>query len=217
VYNCRVVHVRREEVTMTEDIDIQAFVADAFRALADTLEILPQGQVDAPSLCAGWSVRNALAHMTMAARYSPDEFAAELRSVDFDFSRLSNRIAERDGTLPIDELLKNLRSDEMAQWIPPGGGLVGALSHVVIHGLDITMPLGLPQTASEEAMRLVLDTLTGGGVHQNFGTSIDGIQLCATDVDWSYGQGRRVAAPAQDIIVALCGRHIAGLSLADER
>jgi len=187
------------------DVDVQSLVAGSFRSLAGALAGAGE-RADAASLCEGWSVRHVLAHMTMAARYTPDAFTAELRDAGFDFDRLSNRIAERDGALPFDELLADLRGETMARWVPPQGGPVGALIHVVVHGLDITVALGLPRTASDEAMRLVLDSLTRGGVHRSFGTSIDGIRWCAADVDWSYGSGRTVAGEAQDVALFLCGR-----------
>jgi uncharacterized protein (TIGR03083 family) len=194
---------------MTNDTEIQSLVAEALQALADAVERLSPDRVDTPSLCDGWTVRNVLAHMTMAARYSAQEFTAQLRSVGFDFPRLSNRIAEQDGLLPFDVLVKDLRSDAMANWAPPEGGFAGALTHVVIHGLDITVPLGLHQTCSDEAMRLVLNGLTAGGVHRYFDTEVDGLHLHATDLlDWSYGSGRRVDAPAQDIALMLCGRRM---------
>ena len=193
---------------MTTDTEIQPLVAEAFQALADAVGDLAPDRVDTPSLCTGWTVRNVLAHMTMAARYTPEAFTAQLREVGFDFARLSNRIAEQDGLLPFDTLVKDLRSDAMAHWAPPEGGFAGALTHVVIHGLDITVPLSLGQTCSDEAMRLVLNGLTAGGVHRHFGTEVDGLHLHATDLDWSYGSGRPVDAPAQDIALMLCGRRI---------
>ncbi len=60
--------------------------------------------------------------MTMAARYSEDEFMAKLRACDFDFTLLSNQIASRDAELPTAELVANLRADVMQHWTPPGGG-----------------------------------------------------------------------------------------------
>jgi len=188
--------------------ETQPLVAEALQALADAVQHLPPDRIDTPSLCKGWTIRNVLAHMTMAARYSPEEFTAQLRDAGFDFTRLSNRIAEQDGVLPLDVLVKDLRSDAMAAWAPPGGGFAGALSHAVIHGLDITVPLSLPRTCSDEAMRLVLEGLTAGGVHRHFGTELDGLHLHATDLDWAYGSGRNVDAPAQDIALMLCGRQV---------
>ncbi len=106
---------------MTNDAELQLFVAAEFLALADLLDAVSDAQWNTPSLCAGWRVREVVAHMTMAARYSEEEFMAELRRCDFDFSRLSNQIAARDAELPTSELVASLRSDVMHHWEPPGG------------------------------------------------------------------------------------------------
>jgi len=107
---------------LTDDADLQPAVAAEFLALADLLDAVPGSQWDTPSLCEGWRVREVVAHMTMAARYSEDEFMAKLRACDFDFTLLSNQIASRDAALPTAELVANLRADVMQHWTPPGGG-----------------------------------------------------------------------------------------------
>jgi uncharacterized protein (TIGR03083 family) len=193
---------------MTDDTDLQPVVAAEFLTLADLLGSATQAQWDTPSLCAGWRVREVIAHMTMAARYPEDKFMAELRRCEFDFGRLSNEIASRDAGLPTSELLANLRSEVMQHWTPPGGGYHGALNHVVIHGLDVTVPLGVPRRSPDDTIRIVLDDLTTGGVHQHFGTSIEGRSLQATDLDWSYGSGPALHGKAEDLALLLCGRTV---------
>ena len=49
-------------------IDLAGQVAAAFDALADALAPLDDAAWDTPSLCAGWRVREVVAHMTMPAR-----------------------------------------------------------------------------------------------------------------------------------------------------
>jgi uncharacterized protein (TIGR03083 family) len=190
----------------TSDAALQPVVAAEFLALADLLGSATESQWDTPSLCAGWRVREVVAHMTMAARYPEDKFLAELRRCDFDFGRLSNEIASRDAALPAGELVANLRSDVMQHWTPPGGGYHGALNHVVIHGLDVTVPLGVPRRSPDGTIRVVLDDLTAGGVHEHFGTGIAGRTLQATDLDWSYGSGPPLRGKAEDLALVLCGR-----------
>src|SRR6516165_3363505 len=190
----------------TSDATLQPVVAAEFVALADLLDSATDAQWDTPSLCAGWRVREVIAHMTMAARYPEDKFMAELRRCNFDFGRLSNEIASRDAALPAGELVANLRSDVMQHWTPPGGGYHGALNHVVIHGLDVTVPLGVPRRSPDDTMRVVLDDLTVGGVHEHFGTGIDRRALQATDLDWSYGSGPPLRGKAEDLALVLCGR-----------
>jgi uncharacterized protein (TIGR03083 family) len=192
----------------TDDTRLQPLVAAEFASLADLLAAASDAQWDTPSLCAGWRVREVVAHMTMAARYSEKEFMTELQRCGFDFTRLSNEVAARDAGLPADELVANLRSDTMQHWAPPGGGYHGALNHVVIHGLDVTVPLGVPRRSPDETIRVVLDDLTQGGGHAHFGVDIDGRRLQATDLDWSHGSGPALRGAAADLAVAMCGRAV---------
>ena len=193
---------------MTNDADLQPAVAAEFQSLADLLDSATDAQWDTPSLCAEWRVREVIAHMTMAARYSDDQFMAELRRCEFDFGRLSNEIASRDAELPASELVANLRSDVMQHWTPPGGGYHGALNHVVIHGLDVTVPLGVPRRSPDDTIRIILDDLTEGDVHEHFSTCIEGRSLQATDLDWSYGSGPALRGRAEDLALMLCGRTV---------
>lgn len=77
---------------------------------------------------------------------------------------------------------------------------------MVIHGLDVTVPLGVPRRSSEDTIRIVLDDLTQGAVHQHFGTKIEGRSLQAVDLDWSYGSGPALRGAAEDLALVLCGR-----------
>jgi uncharacterized protein (TIGR03083 family) len=188
------------------DAHLQPAVAAEFASLAGLLATVSDDQWDTPSMCAGWRVREVVAHLTMAARYSAEEFMAELRRCEFDFTRLSNELASRDANRPAEELVANLRSGIMQRWTPPGGGYHGALNHVVIHGLDVTVPLGAPRCSPDETIRVILDGLTAGGGHGHFGVAIDGRRLEATDLDWSYGSGPVLRGPAAHLVLALAGR-----------
>jgi uncharacterized protein (TIGR03083 family) len=201
----------RQENTMTEvtdDADLQPVVAAEYLRLAGLLDAASDAQWDTASLCAGWRVREVVAHMTMAARYSEEQFMAELRRCDFDFTRLSNEVAARDANLPAAEHIRNLRSEVMQHWAPPGGGYRGALNHVVIHGLDITVPLGAARLAPDETIRIILDDLTTGDVSKRFGVDIAGRRLAATDLDWSFGAGPVLGGAAADLALVICGRAV---------
>lgn len=192
---------------MTDD-ELQPLITDTYVAAAQLLEASAPERWDVPSLCAGWRVREVVAHLTMPARYNEDAFMAELREDEFDFTRLSNRIAGRDATLATSELIANLRDDALHRWTPPGGGHRGALNHVVIHSLDITVPLEEPRCASDTAIRIVLDDLTEGGGHAHFGTDIQQRHLQATDIDWSYGSGAQLSGTAAHLALHICGRNV---------
>jgi uncharacterized protein (TIGR03083 family) len=189
-----------------DDSHLQPTVAAEFTSLADLLAAASGAQWDTPSLCEGWRVREVVAHLTMAARYSEEQFMTELRRCDFDFTRLSNEVAGRDARLPEDELVASLRSDVMQRWTPPGGGYHGALNHVVIHGLDMTVPLGVPRRSPDETIRVVLDDLAQGGGHAHFDIVINRRRLEASDLDWSHGSGALLRGAAGDLALAMCGR-----------
>jgi uncharacterized protein (TIGR03083 family) len=81
---------------VTDDAYLQPAVAAEFGGLANLLAALSGAQWDAPSLCERWRVREVIAHLTMAARYSEAEFMTELQRCGFDFTKLSNEVASRD-------------------------------------------------------------------------------------------------------------------------
>lgn len=192
-----------------DSIDLRAAVAAEFTRLGDVLERVGGGAWGTPSLCQGWRVREVVAHMTQAVRYAPPEFLAELEQCGGDFTRLSNQIAARDAVLPTATLLANLRDKAMHAWVPPGGGPMGALSHVVIHGLDITVPLGVTRPVPDEHVAVVLDHLTLGGGHTNFGFTLDDLSLQAIDRDWSFGSGTATRGTSADLLLLIAGRHLA--------
>lgn len=193
---------------MTDDAYLQPAVAAEFTSLADLLSAATGAQWDTWSLCAGWRVREVIAHLTTAARYSEQEFTAELQRRGLDVTQLSDEIANRDANLPASQLVACLRSEVMRQWTPPGGGYRRALRHVVIHGLDVTVPLGVPHGCPDETIRVVLDGLTRDGGHIDFGIAIEDRCLAATDLDWSYGSGAALRGTAGDLALALCGRAV---------
>lgn len=185
--------------------DLQAWVARTYDGLADLLADGPAATWDAPTLCAGWQVRHVVAHVTMPTRLTPQQFGAELAAAGGDFTRLSDAVAARDATRPAAELLAALRSPELHAWQPPGGGAAGALSHAVIHSLDVTVPMDGPPVAPARAVTAVLDQLTAAdGAY--FGIDLTGVRLEASDSDWSRGAGETVRASTGELVALLSGR-----------
>ena len=176
--------------------------------LAAVLAGLEPGQWDAPTLCAGWRVREVVAHMTTPFRTSGARVVLELARSGGSFNRMADRTARRDAArMSADELLAALRDNVAHPWTPPGGGPVGALSHDLIHGLDITVGLGLARRVPVERVAMVLDGLRPQNV-AFFGTDLDGVRLEADDLPWSYGAGEPLRGHAQDLLLVLCGRRV---------
>jgi uncharacterized protein (TIGR03083 family) len=200
-------------------------IAEHRRALADALSQLSAEQWHGASLCAGWTPAHVLAHQTMPFRISEAEFMAGMQQYGGDFTRYSDEIAERDSHIPPAELVAVLRENAENPWAPPGGGLAGALSHDVIHGLDSTWLTGLAYDIPAEAMTMILGMITsplalpedavvaaevqpGAQRTTLFGFPLDGIKVSASDLDWSTGQGAELRGRGRDLLPLLAGRKI---------
>ncbi len=187
---------------------IRDWIAAERRDLAALLEGLSAEQWDAPSLCAGWSVRHVVAHLTMPLRYSQPRFLLELVKAGGRFQRMSDAAARRDGLMPTAQLIGALRDNAEHPWKPPGAGYAGALTHDVIHSLDIIRPLGIERHLPAEPMRVVLDTVAAPKSRRHFGADTGGGELRATDLDWSSGTGPSRFGRAQDLALLLTGRRV---------
>jgi len=185
--------------------DPQAWVAPTYQGLADLLSAATVDTWDAPSLCEGWQVRHVVAHVTMPVRLTPAQFGAEMAAAGGDFTVLSDTVAMRDAALPAADLLDQLRSATLHAWQPPGGGAAGALSHAVIHSLDVTIALDRPAVAPVEAVTTVLDQLTAANGTW-FGVDLSDVRLEAADTGWSWGSGELVRADSGCLVALLSGR-----------
>ncbi|MEU4811583.1 maleylpyruvate isomerase family mycothiol-dependent enzyme [Nocardia fluminea] len=185
--------------------------AETARQRAETAEFLAgldEADWDAPTLCAGWRVREVAAHLSMPYRTSLPRFVLGMITARGNFDRLADRAAREDAArLSTAELVAAIGDNTEHPWKPPGGGFAGALSHDVIHGLDITVALGRSEPVPLDRMRMVLEALNPRSA-QYFGVDLEGIALRADDLDFSYGEGEVLTGRAQDLLLVLCGRKL---------
>lgn len=170
-----------------------------------TFADLPSDQWEAPSLCDGWRVREVVAHLTMPFRTSLPRLVGGLIRARLSFDRFADRDARAVTATTSDrELLELLRENTRHSWQPPGGGAAGALSHDVIHWLDITEPLGLPSPPPSRIARVLEHA--GPRNLRYFGVDLAGHRLVADDADVSIGEGTPRQMPAKDILLVVTGR-----------
>jgi hypothetical protein len=77
----------------------------------------------------------------------------------------------------------------------------------VIHGLDITVALGLDRQVPPERVAVVLVGMQPKNL-AFFRVDLNGIELRATDLEWTFGSGAPVTGLAQDLLLVLCGRRL---------
>ncbi|MFC4148178.1 maleylpyruvate isomerase family mycothiol-dependent enzyme [Micromonospora mangrovi] len=183
-------------------------VAAERREQVELLDELRPEQWDAPTLCDGWRVREVVAHTTVPFRTSLGRTMIDLARARGSINRMADRVARRDAArLSAERLLASLRENLTHPWTPLGGGPHGALSHHVIHGLDITVGLGLDRRVPPDRVAVVLDGMSPKKV-SFFGVDLTGTRLEATDLDWQHGEGVPVRGLAQDLLLVLCGRRL---------
>lgn len=197
---------------MTTGEDLRPLVTAHRRAFGDVLDGLSEADWNAPTLCEGWRVREVVAHMSMPFRYPAPRFLLELARSRGNFGQMADRVARRDARAPIAALLDGWRTNENHPWQPPGGGVAGALTHDVVHGMDISVPLGVEHPVSEQALRVVLEQATSPRSLKHFGSDVTGLRLEADDVDWAFGDGEPLRGSARSLLLVLMDRRLpAGL------
>lgn len=190
----------------TEPPMVTSHIRAERQRLADLFAEFTDEQWDAASLCDRWRVRDVAAHMTMQYRTRRLTVMVGVIRAGLRF----NRFAETEARAAADgiraaELVELLRNNVDNPWTPPGGGLTGALSHDVIHGLDITEALGLP-AAPRERIALVLDTNSRRQL-KYFGVDLTGRRLVARDTDVSVGDGAtEELMSAKEMLLTVTGR-----------
>ena len=189
----------------TTDDEIVAETYAERTRLVRLLEELEPEQWQHPSLCRGWRVREVLAHMTMPYRGSKAGFLGGLVKARFSFDRYADRDARAaTASMPDAALVALLRDNIRHPWRPPGGGQTGALNHDVIHGLDMTEPLGLSRPPAERVALALRDS--GPRNLRYFGVDLGGSRLVATDADVTIGEGHEVHLPVTDLLLIVTGR-----------
>lgn len=188
---------------------IREQIAAERRELAGVLADLTPVQWNAPSLCGGWRVREVAAHMSTGFRHSTARTLLELARSGGNVHRMADRIARRDAAAMSERELAAAMADHADHpWRPPVGGRIAALAHDAVHGLDITVALGLPARLPVARTTALLAGVSPRAL-RFFGARVEGVRLEATDADWSYGAGPlTVAGRAEHLLLVAYGRRV---------
>jgi uncharacterized protein (TIGR03083 family) len=194
-----------KETTMPDTTTAWRLIHFERRALADTLDSLGSEHWAAPSLCAGWSVQVAAAHVMAGAEQTTINFARGMVANAFRFDTMIDRDARRLGRLSPKEIVERLRARTTTTNHPPAP-VMAMLGEVVVHGEDIRRPLGLRGETAAEATVPCLDTFKDANFPLGSKRRVAGLRLVATDVDWSHGAGPVVSGSGLSLLLAMTGR-----------
>jgi uncharacterized protein (TIGR03083 family) len=179
------------------------------QALFADVDPLSEQQWSTPSLCADWTVRDVLAHMTATAKMTPPKFFGKFIGSGFRFNALQAKdVAAERGSSATDTLARF--KQQVGATTHPPGPIDAMVGEMVVHGEDIRRPLGISHKYSDEALTTSADFYRKSNLLIGAKKRADGLTLRATDVDWSAGTGPEVTGPLASIILAITGRR-AGL------
>ncbi|HEY6744191.1 MAG TPA: maleylpyruvate isomerase family mycothiol-dependent enzyme [Mycobacteriales bacterium] len=176
-------------------------------AIADLLGKLSAEQWEAPSLCAGWRVRDVAAHLSLGELPpTPGELLWQGVKAGGSFHRLNTAMSVRRAARPTAQLVADLREHAGSRKVPSVSSHRNVLYDVLVHGQDIAVPLGLDlpmpaDAAGEGASRVWTMGWPFWAKHR-----LRGLRLTATDLDWTVGSGADVSGPIRAILLLLTGR-----------
>jgi uncharacterized protein (TIGR03083 family) len=175
-------------------------------SLTDALSGLQPADWDQPSLAAGWSVRDVVAHMIVTAEMTPPRFFGQMLGAGFNFNGLAEKnIALRQAGLSNEQLVDAYRARIDTRNAPPGPAL-SWLGETIVHGEDIFRALGDYRPHPAEHVVAIGNFYAGSNLLIGAKKRIAGLTLRATDTDWTRGSGPEVAGPAMALVMMMCGR-----------
>lgn len=185
---------------------------DAERAsLADLLDSLSEREWEAPSLCAGWRVRDVAAHLTLAQMGVVPAVVAAARARG-NFNRMIRDTAVRQARLPVREYGPRLRAMAGSRRKAPGVSHLEPLIDVLVHGQDIAVPLGRIRPMPTEAAMAAADRIWPDLFPFRARRRLEGVRFQATNCAWTAGDGVLAEGPIAAILLLLTGRDAAALA-----
>lgn len=181
---------------------------DAERArLADLLDTLTDAEWARPSLCAGWTIHDTAAHVTLAPYIRVGPVLKAMVASRGDFDRMVDRLTRAEAaTRSSADVIALLRKAVGSRRLAPGQTLNDALMDVHVHAQDVAIPLGREHVMPAEAAVAAANHLWAKSFPFRARRRLAGHRLVATDADWSTGRGAEISGPIQALVMLLAGR-----------
>ncbi len=185
-------------------------IAAERQVFADLIDSLTEAQLDTPSLCGEWTVRDVAAHVLMPLITPRAEIVRAMLRARGSFHRANAALARSVSVRPPADIAALLRTRAASRYTPPGHGPTAPLTDLLIHGQDARRPLGLTREFPAERVRAALDFLVSPRARLGFVRRgrLAGLRLVATDLDWAGGQGAEVRGTGEALLLAMVARPV---------
>jgi len=183
------------------------------RYLADLLESLDEQDLDRPSLCDGWRIRDVAAHVVLAPQHpGPGAMLVGAVRALGRFNKLNHDMAVRHASRPGVDLVGELRAHAASRRLPVVTSLDNIVFDVMVHVQDVAIPLGRQHSMPVDAAVFGADRVWRMGWPFHAKRRLAGSRLVATDVEWTAGDGpEEIRGPIEALLLLLTGRTVTGL------
>lgn len=197
------------------DDELWAAVDERRRGVVDLLTDLSPAEWRQPSLCAGWSVRDVAAHLSLQPMRPTPGLVLDMVRARGNTNRLIRDTARRRAAYPTADLIATIASGIGARRPNPGLTVHEALIDLLVHEQDIALPLGRhvempPQPAAAVASWVWSYADSPGGRRKLRVFRADsprtGFRFVATDTDWAAGTGPEIRGSIGSLLLLLTGR-----------
>jgi uncharacterized protein (TIGR03083 family) len=178
------------------------------KALAADLDGISEAAWATESICSGWTVRDLVAHMTATSKLSGASFFPKLMGSGLSLKKLQAKDIARERGSSGPQALSRFNAQVDSTGKPPGP-VETMLGEVLIHSEDIRRPLGIRHDYPMDALVDAADFYKGSNLILGTKRRIAGLELHATDVYWSHGDGPPVEGPMLSLLLAMTGRSAA--------
>jgi uncharacterized protein (TIGR03083 family) len=174
--------------------------------IADLLDTLDPVEWDAPSLCAGWRVREVAGHLSLVPTITTAELLAAAPRARFDPNRVNTVLAVLYGARGGAEIASRIREHAASRRTAKVLDTRNALFDAIVHSQDIARPLNRDFPVPADYCRAGLERVWAMGWPFRVRRRLAGITLVATDTEWTAGSGPAVSGPALDLLLLSTGR-----------
>jgi uncharacterized protein (TIGR03083 family) len=174
---------------------------------ADYLQSLDADDWDKPSLCDGWTVKGVSTHLLVTPTMSKGKIFLSFLGSGFNLDKMSAKLVDQmTNEMSTDQIIEATRSTAGVQSVPPGLKAIGVFGEVLTHTADISLALDKPLDLPVDHYVTGLDHMKGVQPVLGCKKRIEGLQLVATDAEWTTGDGPKVEGPAKLLLSAMTGR-----------
>ena len=194
-------------------VDLRQEAARQRHLFADRIESLDESSWDESSWCAGWRVRDVLAHLVRNAESTPLSLVGDLFLGGFRPDYSVSKAAYRLSAEPVPELVDRLRRAADERLHSGSSAKPFGIGDILVHSADAFRPLGHEVEVVPAVAAAVLDAYWDKARMVVHAAPHRGRRLVAADHDWSRGSGPEVRGRTIDLVLLVANRRQALSSL----